>query len=275
MNGPNNRFYEMVDFNPGDEIDIYKKPIYGPQQQLPVYSPDNRYQNWDSQRSYLPPPNNIYQNWDSQRPCPSIDNIPPQRPCPSMDNCNIPLQRPCPPIDNCNIPQQRPCPHVDNCNIPPQRPYQPIDNCNIPSQRPCPLAENEYIHNNQDCCNIPFQMDELDPNCTDIDSSVCDQPRSEINHEHNPLTDISDMEILNFLLKRQNLDKRKIISTIQRMKLIRIKEMIMNQFYEQNPNVRLRKFADQYIIFSNWNKTNFVITEDELESFFAKYWKQY
>ncbi len=108
-----------------------------------------------------------------------------------------------------------------------------------------------------------------------IDPDRNQQPRNSFVHTQHyqkpSEKTITNDDILAFILKKYNIDKRRIVGTIFKIRVNKIKEHIINKFYLDNPRILKRKLRDQYIIFTNWNKSNVIITETEFEYFHDRY----
>ena len=82
--------------------------------------------------------------------------------------------------------------------------------------------------------------------------------------------DITDSDILNFILLKYKLNKLKIINMIKKLKEKEIKNKIIKIFYKKH-DIYHKSIHEQYIIFLKWlNKTNYKveISKDDIENYY-------
>lgn len=82
--------------------------------------------------------------------------------------------------------------------------------------------------------------------------------------------DITDSDILNFILLKYKLNKLKIINMIKKLKEKEIKNKIIKIFYKKH-DIYHKSIHEQYIIFLKWlNKTNYKIeiSKDDYENYY-------
>lgn len=139
--------------------------------------------------------------------------------------------------------------------------------CNI-----CQSTNNPHINSN----NIPNYINQqfnsimhTDSNMTDLDYAHGLDSESESDLQQSPHIIITDEYLLNFLLKKYNLNKTKLIAMIKNTKEKELKTQIMKDFYNNNDNnnLLLKPFIEQYKLFKIWNKSGFIICKEDFEAF--------
>jgi len=84
---------------------------------------------------------------------------------------------------------------------------------------------------------------------------------------------VTDEYLLNYLLKKYQLDKQKLIKSIERTYEKEMKLSVIKKFYKQNKYLINRPFKEQYQYFKQWNNTGIYISKEELEDFFECQYK--
>ena len=165
---------------------------------------------------------------------------------------------PYPPCDNpncnhCKPPVSYPPPHNDH---PPCAP--PPKPCPPPGDRPCIPCEDDF---DGPSCGPPFNGPSCGP-YNGLDDNFM-APRdysssdSEDDHHHPkcmppPYDDceITDTEILNYLLYKYRLDKHKLIISMKKNRDNEFKVTVMNRFYKENKFIKCKPIKEQYRFFS-------------------------
>lgn len=79
---------------------------------------------------------------------------------------------------------------------------------------------------------------------------------------------INDSYILDYLLKKYKLDKRKLVLMLQKKRDNEYKLSIIDEFYNCHENITYRPICEQYKLFKNWNDSEIDITMDEFENYY-------
>lgn len=97
------------------------------------------------------------------------------------------------------------------------------------------------------------------------------------NHDHNEYLDgdITDEFLLNYLLRRYNLDKYKLINMIKKNRKNETKHLIIQDFYNLHRDLINKSLDEQYHIFKKWNDSEFYISKTDLEDYLNEYINSY
>lgn len=159
-----------------------------------------------------------------------------------------------------------------------------MNNCHIPPREMSDLYRTACYN-----CHAPNQMMH-----TDIDKKFHEKP-----HYHNTFShkegayifptecfskdygemyqksntdEITDQHLLEYLLEKYKLDKKKLINIIFKNRENDVKLRILNDFFEHHKNIVYRPILEQYKIFKRWyqNIDGPEISRDEFENFYEK-----
>lgn len=219
-------------------------------------------------------------------------------------NLNIPISTSATPCNSPNPPLSGP---------PMYPPYPQIPKCQVPTcqacmppplqyQRPqCPMAQatppcalnsmNSMNGMNGMKCPSTLQFDsESDwsnlpprpfyPNHSNFfdEEDIMDDDFDPGSGSDSDSENISDSQLLSFLLRKYSLDKTKLIASLRRTREKRIRNSILEDFYKyrdqyDHPSYRERPIDEHYTVFKKWNRSDVKITKSELEDYFLDHHK--
>ena len=210
----------------------------------------------------------------------------PREPCGPIlrESCRPILREPCGPVQRGSyipIPRE-PYDHI------PKEPCGPIQRGSydpIPREPYGPIQCGSY---DKPCDPFPYQqcnesrMDQYNHHdCRLNDLDINPDPRhnsfSNMNnypHNNQKYNDcIDDTYLLKYLLKKYNLDKQKLICSIQKTREKNFKRQVICNFYEDNAHLINRPFIEQYRMFKEWNHDGIHISKEDFENYYERYIK--
>lgn len=84
---------------------------------------------------------------------------------------------------------------------------------------------------------------------------------------------VSDTELLEYLLQKYHLNKEAVIHSIIKQKEHRFKMNLLKDFYHQFHKIVYRPIKEQYHVFKEWNYHGPYISREELQDYYEKYIK--
>lgn len=228
---------------------------------------------------------------------------------PDCHHCRAPNEPACrppefPPPENCE-----PCdePDFDDCRSPPTENYAPHQearnlandcrkeiiprHCCKPNCHECRKEIKHHVPKNHPhkChgCHLPDCHECRDqgksrqknsgwkkykPRKSDSssDSDDCGRYSSDDECIHPDEFIITDEMLLDYLLKKYQLDKNKLVYSLKKIKENEFKNYILKNFYKKNSFAKCKPIKEQYRILKKWYRGDIDICKEELDDFYEK-----